>query len=35
MEHSHRGKEYEKVHDEAIALIRENRAEWLTSQQAK
>jgi phosphoserine aminotransferase len=23
MEHSHRGKEYEKVHDEAIALLRE------------
>jgi phosphoserine aminotransferase len=23
MEHSHRGKEYEKVHDEAIALVRE------------
>ena len=22
MEHSHRGKEYEKVHDEAIALLR-------------
>ena len=23
MEHSHRGKEYEAVHDEAIALLRE------------
>src|SRR5512139_863389 len=23
MEHSHRGKEYERVHDEAIALLRE------------
>src|SRR5512142_403468 len=23
MEHSHRGKEYEKVHDEAMALLRE------------
>src|SRR5512145_2999851 len=23
MEHSHRGKEYEKVHDEALALLRE------------
>ncbi|MGH2579045.1 MAG: aminotransferase class V-fold PLP-dependent enzyme, partial [Actinomycetota bacterium] len=23
MEHSHRGKEYEKVHDEAIAELRE------------
>src|SRR6516165_5384601 len=23
MEHSHRGKDYEKVHDEAIALLRE------------
>ena len=31
MEHSHRGKEYERVHDEAIALVRELHTTWQAS----